>query len=168
MIYRAATPADGPALAAMARTIWIATFAHGSSAEDSAAYLAKTFGPGGELIAALGRPDTDVRLAMAGEAIAGFAKLEPNWLPEPEPGTLQLGQFYVASDWHGRGVARALLDWACARARERGAKALVLTVWEENPRAIRFYTREGFVHVGDYGFAVGAQVDRDLVMRLAL
>ena len=46
--------------------------------------------------------------------------------------------------------------------------SLLLTVWEENHRAKRFYERHGFEHVGDYAFAFGEKVDRDLVMRLAL
>jgi hypothetical protein len=38
--YRDATPDDGPALDAMAREIWIATFAHTAPAADIAAYVA--------------------------------------------------------------------------------------------------------------------------------
>jgi len=41
-------------------------------------------------------------------------------------------------------------------------------VWENNHRARRFYEKLGFVHIGDYGFPVGDQIDTDHIMRLAL
>ena len=44
--------------------------------------------------------------------------------------------------------ASLLMDWAMATARARHAPALLLTVFEENPRAIAFYAKFGFVHVG--------------------
>ena len=41
-------------------------------------------------------------------------------------------------------------------------------VWEENGRARAFYAKHGFVHVGDYAFQTGSQIDRDLIMRREL
>ena len=81
---------------------------------------------------------------------------------------VQLSQLYVAAAWQGAGIAQALMSWVLDTARADGAPALALTVWEENDRAKRFYARYGFVHVGDYAFQTGNQVDRDLIMRLAL
>jgi ribosomal protein S18 acetylase RimI-like enzyme len=166
--YRAAEPADGPELDTMASAIWLETFAHSCSAADAAAYMAKAYGENGQLLADLEKPEIDFHIARAEGRIVGYAKLNPPWLPDAEPGAIQLSQIYVASDWHGRGIAQELMAWTQARARERGATALLLTVWEANHRAIAFYQRQGFVHVGDYAFAVGDQVDRDLILRLAL
>ena len=166
--YRDATPADGPALDAMAQAIWIETFAHGVSAEDAATYLAQAYGPSGKLIADLASGAARFRLAVADGRIVGYAKLNPPWLPDAEPGAMQLSQIYVTSDQHGTGVGKVLLDWAITTAREDGAAALLLTVWEENHRAVAFYRRNGFEHVGDYAFAVGSQIDTDHIMRLAL
>jgi diamine N-acetyltransferase len=166
--YRDAVPADGPELDTMARAIWLETFAHSCSAADAEAYMAKAYGEHGQLRADLGQPDIDFHIACAEERVVGYAKLNPPWLPDAEPGAIQLSQIYVASDWHGCGIAQELMAWTIARARERGATALLLTVWEANHRAIAFYQRQGFAHVGDYAFTVGEQVDRDLILRLAL
>ena len=166
--YRDATPADGAALDAMAQAIWIETFAHGVSAEDAAAYLAQAYGPDGKLLADLSSGAARFHLALADGRVVGYAKVNPPWLPDAEPGALQLSQIYVSSDQHGAGVGKALLNWAIATARAQGATALLLTVWEENHRAAAFYRKHGFEHVGDYAFAVGAQVDTDHIMRLAL
>jgi len=166
--YRDATPGDGEALDAMAQAIWIETFAHGVSAEDAATYLAQAYGPNGKLLADLSSGAARFHLALADGRVVGYAKVNPPWLPDAEPGALQLSQIYVSSDQHGAGVGKALLDWAIATARAEGASALLLTVWEENHRAAAFYRKNGFEHVGDYAFAVGTQVDTDHIMRLTL
>lgn len=170
MIYRDATPADGPALDAMARAIWIETFEHSCSAEDMAAYLGQAYGPDGRLLRDLVDPAHRFHLACDGDAIAGYAKLSPPWLPEETfgPRAKQLSQLYVATPWHGGGVAQALMGWTIATARADGADELVLTVWEHNHRAKRFYDRWGFAYVADYAFQTGSQIDRDLIMRLPL
>jgi len=166
--YRDAMPADGDALDTMAQAIWIETFAHGVSAEDAATYLAQAYGPNGKLLADLSSGAARFHLALADGRVVGYAKVNPPWLPDAEPGALQLSQIYVSSDQHGAGVGKALLDWAIATARAQRATALLLTVWEENRRAAAFYRKNGFEHVGDYAFAVGTQIDTDHIMRLAL
>lgn len=166
--YRLATPADGPELDAVARALWLVTFGESASPENVAAYLDHAYGPNGRLLADLGAPGIAFRIARAEERIIGYAKLTPPWLPDAPADALQLSQIYVEGAWHGQGVARALMDWAIEQARAQGASALLLTVWEHNPRAIRFYHKLGFEHVGDYAFPVGDQLDRDLILRLAL
>jgi len=166
--YRDAAPTDGPELDAMAQAIWLETFGASASPANVAAYLAHAYGPDGVLIRELGDPGRRVHLAIDGGRIIGYTKLIPPWLPDAQPGDLQLSQIYVASSHHGQGVAGKLMDWTIATARAAGAPALLLTVWENNPRARRFYDRLGFVHIGDYGFPVGDQIDTDHIMRLAL
>jgi len=168
--YRSPTPADGPALDAMARQVWMETFEPFTSPANIAAYFTEAYGPDGKLIRDLTNPDVTFRIACDGAAIVGYAKLTPPFLPDPvmTAGAVQLSQLYVAGSHHGSGIAQALMDWATDVARARGATAMLLTVYEANPRAIRFYEKRGFVHIGDYDFPVGDQIDRDLIMRLAL
>lgn len=168
--YRDATPADGPELDAMAIKVWRETFAHSAPPKDIEAYLAKAYGPDGALIRDLSDSTVRYRLATDAGAIVGYAKLCQPFLP-PEDialGGLQLSQLYVASSHHGTGIADALMRWTIDTARQAGANALYLTVWEHNPRAKRFYDKRGFVHIADYAFQTGSQIDRDLIMRLDL
>lgn len=169
-LYRDAAPADGPALDTMAREVWLETFGHSGSAEDIGLYLAKAYGPQGDLIRHLSEPDHRFRLALNGDRIVGYAKLSKPWLPPGDfgPSARQLSQLYTIAGVRGSGVARTLMDWTIDTARADGADELLLTVWEHNPRAMRFYEKIGFVHVGDYEFPMGKQIDRDLIMRLAL
>lgn len=162
------TLADAAELDAMALTSWRDTFEHFYRPDDLAAFIAQSFGPDGWLRQDLANPLVHWQVARADGAIVGFVKRVPPSLEQATPADAQIGQLYVATDWHGKGVAQALMDHAIATARADDAPALLLTVFEENHRAIRFYRRYGFVHVGDYDFPVGKQIDRDLVMRLAL
>ncbi|MFL9840751.1 GNAT family N-acetyltransferase [Sphingomonas sp. ST-64] len=162
------TPADAAALDAMAEASWRDTFARFYKPEDLDAFIDENFGADGRLTRDLANPAIVWQVARAGDAIVGYAKMVTPTLEQAHPTDAQLSQLYIASDWHGRGAAQALMDWSIAHARSRGAPALLLTVFEENHRAIAFYGKYGFVHVGDYAFPVGRQIDRDLVMRLAL
>ena len=53
-------------------------------------------------------------------------------------------------------------------AQAAGATALVLGVWEHNERAKAFYQRFGFREVSAVAFRLGADVQRDLVLRKGL
>ncbi len=77
------------------------------------------------------------------------------------PGVHHVGLFIVATARHGDGTARALLEALVAWARRDGARWLRLNVAEANPRAARFWAREGFVPVRTReGVAVGRLVHR--------
>lgn len=51
----------------------------------------------------------------------------------------------VASHERSAGIGRQLLEWAIARARERGCRLVQLTTDKTRPDAIRFYESLGFV-----------------------
>jgi GNAT superfamily N-acetyltransferase len=96
-----------------------------------------------------------------GFALAGYCKLPIEGL---EPNAGELRQLYVRSAYQNRGLGarlfEAALHWLEAR-----YSPLYIGVWSKNIGAQRFYARYGFVLVGEYGFAVGKQVDRELILR---
>ncbi|WP_433988722.1 hypothetical protein SuNHUV7_23730 (plasmid) [Pseudoseohaeicola sp. NH-UV-7] len=55
---------------------------------------------------------------------------------------------YVRPDWQGSGAAHQLLNAAIMQAKARGIVQLELYVACDNPHAIRFYERAGFVLAG--------------------
>lgn len=169
--YRDAVPGDGPELAAVARRCFTETFGTLYRPADLADFLDRAFGAAG-LPRQIEDPDFAIRLGTDdGARIIGFAKIGPNVLPLPD-GTagpiVELYQLYVLAAHHGDGVGPALIDWAIATARARGAGTLSLTVYVDNHRARAFYRRYGFVDVGRFDFRVGDQIDEDRLMILAL
>ena len=166
--YRPATPADGSALAEMARRSFVETFGTLYRASDLAAFIDQAFGANG-LPSQLSDPAYEVRLALDGEAIVGFAKIGPVAFPGEWPGdAIELHQLYVLGGWHGEGLGPALMDWVVARAKALKRSELILSVYVDNHRARRFYARYGFEEIGRYTFLVGEQEDDDRLMRLRL
>ena len=166
--YRAATPADGPELAEMAKRSFTETFGSLYPASDLATFLDRTFGADG-LPSELDDPAFTVRVATEEKRIIGFAKLGPVAFPGNWPAhATELHQLYVLGGWHGEGVGPALMDWAIAAARDGGRSDMLLSVYIDNHRARRFYQRYGFEEVGRYQFRVGETIDDDRIMRLVL
>jgi ribosomal protein S18 acetylase RimI-like enzyme len=56
-------------------------------------------------------------------------------------------ELVVAKAWRRRGCGRALADAAAVWAREHGAQEILLTVWEGNDAATRFYEQLGWRQV---------------------
>ena len=159
-------------LAELGRQTFTETFAAANQPEDMAAYLAGAYGPDIQL-AQLQDPRCTYLLAeMQGQAV-GYAQLwEGSTLGLPTDAAaakqLEIKQLYVVEDWIGTGLGGALMRRCIELAQASGATALVLGVWEHNERAKAFYQRFGFREVGEVAFKLGADMQRDLVLRKGL
>ena len=60
------------------------------------------------------------------------------------------------------------MSQAHAMARSLSLDWLWLGVWEENPKAIQFYKKLGFVDFGEHEFDLGDERQRDIMMKLSL
>jgi ribosomal protein S18 acetylase RimI-like enzyme len=74
----------------------------------------------------------------------------------------------VLQQYHGKQVGALLYEQALAIAKERKAPFIWLGVWEENPRAIRFYQKQGFVEFDQHIFQLGEDAQTDILMKLNL
>jgi GNAT superfamily N-acetyltransferase len=164
---RDACAADLPAIDRLFRTSFVDTFGALYAPEDLAMFLAQ-FTP--EAWAAeLADPAFAFRIAERDAEPVGYAKLGPVKLPvDPVGKAAELHQLYMLSPAHGGGLGAALMDWVVETVRARGIGELFLSVFTQNHRAQRFYSRYGFEVVGPYHFMVGNQADEDVIMRLAL
>ena len=80
-----------------------------------------------------------------------------------QEGDIELKRIYLLGPWQGGGNGKDLLNRVFEVANARGAKRVLLAVYEENIRAVAFYERTGFVAVGETVFMVGKVPFRDLV-----
>lgn len=163
---RLATVADAESLARLARRTFSDTFGPDNSPEDLALHLERAFTPS-QQARELADPAVRTLLLHAGPTMAAYAQLRRGPAPKcvTSASPIELWRFYVAKDWHGQGIAQALMLRVVADAEEIGADTIWLGVWERNPRAIAFYGKAGFVDVGSHGFLLGndAQTDRIMV-----
>lgn len=167
MITRAAMPADAPALSALGKATFTETFGSLYRPDDLALFL-ETHAEK-NWAAQLADPAYAVCVAEGDGALIAYAKLGPPSLPfTPQGRPIELRQLYVLKPWQGSGLATALMDWAMAEARARGADEMYLSVFVDNHRARAFYARYGFEFVQTYAFMVGTHADEDHIMRAPL
>jgi RimJ/RimL family protein N-acetyltransferase len=90
--------------------------------------------------------DAPYFVAEAGGQIVGWCDIGRNTREGfAHVGVLGTG---VHPDWRGKGIGKALMSAALARARQVGLERIALDVFASNTRAIAFYERSGFVHEG--------------------
>ncbi|TDC44098.1 GNAT family N-acetyltransferase [Micromonospora sp. KC213] len=73
-----------------------------------------------------------------------------------EPGVAEIKRMYVDPAYRGAGVATAILRDLEARAQAAGVRRLVLETGTLQPEAIRFYQREGYERIDNFGPYAGA------------
>jgi diamine N-acetyltransferase len=114
--------------------------------------------------------DSSFYLIFSEEKAIGYAKLRKNSSVESVTGvnTIEIQRFYIVERFHGCGAGEALLRHCVAAARNEGFSSVWLGVWEENPRAQRFYHKHGFETIGGTTFPYGDAAGRNLVMQKSL
>lgn len=169
MTIRRAVEADAPVVAELARRTFFDTFAANNDAGDMALHLARAYGVPQQSAELADPAITTLLVERDGDAVA-YAQLRSGHVPDCVSGAapLEVWRFYVRQEWHGRGIAQALMDRVTAEARERGARTLWLGVWEKNDRARAFYAKCGFADAGEHIFLFGTDPQTDRVMTLSL
>jgi len=116
-------------------------------------------------------PQRAVLTARQNGRIVGYAMLIRGITDDPDvqravqtrPAT-ELSKLYVLNDFHGAGVAAALMDTTLATAAQWRVRCVWLGVNQENLRAQRFYFKSGFKINGTRTFQVGDRRENDYVM----
>ena len=81
---------------------------------------------------------------------------------------MEIERIYVLSSFHGKKVGQFLYEHAIQIARDKNVRFVWLGVWEENPRAIQFYKKNGFVEFDKHIFKLGDDLQTDIMMKLVL
>jgi L-amino acid N-acyltransferase YncA len=86
-------------------------------------------------------------VALSGDAVVGWAALSPV-SDRCVYGGVAEESVYVASDAHGRGVGRALLEALIERSEAAGIWTIQTGIFPENEASVRLHERVGFRIVG--------------------
>ena len=166
---RRATLADAPLIASMGADTFVMSFGAQNTPENVAKHVAHAYGEDIQR-RELADPAVTYLIAEHNGRTAGYAQVREGDAPECISGAnpVEVRRFYLLPDFHGTGIAQALMD-ACAReARRRGGRTLWLGVWSKNPRAIRFYRKWGYEDVGGQTFMLGDDPQQDRVLSMSL
>ena len=159
-------PRDAEQLTQFARSTFLATYSPTHPATALHDYCAREFQL--QTVArSLGDPGVWVGIARSQDGTpVGYIWLDREQPPLPtvETGLLHLRRLFVVPEWHGKGVAAALMDRCKREAARRHASGLWLAVWQEARRPIAFYEKCGFGIAGTSIFQMQGHHDRDYIM----
>jgi ribosomal protein S18 acetylase RimI-like enzyme len=164
VIWRKAGAEDAEALAYLGAATFLASFANDHPGKPLIAHLQR-YHSVDYYATSLADQQVDI---VIGEtplgAPVGYVMLAPPEHPElQQEGDLELKRIYLLGPWQGGGNGKALMAQALDIAVARGAKRLLLAVYESNHRALAFYQRAGFSNIGETIFMVGDVAFRDMV-----
>jgi len=168
LTIRRCTAADAAPVAALGARLFVQAYGRTHPEPELSRYLARSFST--ELFTQqLDDPGVRVLIAEADDgAPLGYAHMRTTGDGRPDGVTaersVEIVRFYVDAQWHGRGLAQALMAACEAEARAMGGDVLWLDVWQEAARPQAFYHRSGFAIVGTATFAFGERQDADYVM----
>lgn len=171
ILIRQATIDDAKLLADLAyATFWDAFAHHPKNApEDLNHYMRQAFSFE-QISMELADPRSLFLIAEIDGDPAGYAKLIIDSIEEgiTAERPVELSRLYSHQEYLGKGVGQNLMDECFARARRHGHDVMWLGVWEYNPRAQRFYEKNGFRVVGKHTFQLGSDPQTDRLMQKEL
>lgn len=171
IILRQATLKDAKLLTDLSFTTFWDAFAHHpkNAPEDLSHYMRQAFNID-QITAELTDPNSIFLIASIDEKPAGYAKLILNSTEDGITAAypVELSRLYSHQEYLGRGVGQNLMDACFERGHDEGCDVMWLGVWEFNPRAQRFYEKNGFSIVGKHTFQLGADPQMDLLMQKQL
>jgi diamine N-acetyltransferase len=157
------------ALQKIGRQTFSETFAESNSAENMAKYLEEAYSLE-KLTEELNNPNSFFYFAMLDEKVIGYLKINMGGSQTElkDNDALEIERIYVLKDFHGKKVGQLLFDKAIAIAKGQQVAYVWLGVWEENKRALQFYTKNGFVEFDQHIFVLGDEAQTDIMMKLEL
>lgn len=163
-----ATTDDAKILTDLAYTTFWDAFAHHpkNAPDDLAHYMRQAFSLE-QITAELSDEKSIFLIAEIDGEAAGYAKII---IDNIEPGItaekpVELSRLYSHQKFLGQGIGQTLMDACFGRAVEESRDVMWLGVWEFNPRAQRFYEKNGFQVVGKHVFQLGSDPQTDLLMQ---
>ncbi|ATP55802.1 GNAT family N-acetyltransferase [Pedobacter ginsengisoli] len=151
------------------RETFIETFADSNTEEDMSKYLENSFSDS-RLTDELNNPDSLFYIAWEDDKPVGYLKLNTGIAQTElqDQKALEIERIYVKSSHLGKKVGQLLYEKALDVALQKNNSYLWLGVWEKNPRAIRFYEKNGFIAFDKHIFKMGDDEQVDIMMKREL
>lgn len=151
------------------RETFFETFSESNSEENVQKYLDESFSIE-KLASELTDKNSEFYFALLDEEVIGYLKVNfgDSQTELKDNKALEIERIYVSKEFHGKNVGQLLYEKAIEVAKEKNVDYVWLGVWEENPRAISFYKKNGFVEFDKHIFKLGNDEQIDIMMKLYL
>jgi len=148
---------------------FIESFAELNTVENMQLYLEKSFSLK-NLEKELGNHESEFYFAEYKSEVIAYLKV--NWgkaqNEQSLPNALEIERIYVLNEFQGMRIGKQLFEYAVGIANKRNLNKLWLGVWDQNLKAIEFYTRQGFIEFDSHAFYLGKELQTDLMMKLEI
>lgn len=153
----------------ISKLTFLESFSAGNTEENMSKYLESEFSFE-KLNTELIDQNSEFYFASIGDIIIGYIKLNfgPSQTELKDDNALEIERIYVIKEFQGKNVGQLLYTKAIQIARQKNFNYVWLGVWEENPRAINFYRKNGFVEFDKHIFKLGNDEQVDIMMKLKL
>ena len=162
-------PDDLDQLQKIGRQTFYETFSPGNTKDNMNKYLEEGFSTK-KLAAELADNNATFYFAILAGKVIGYLKLNfgQSQTELQDNKALEIERIYVLKEYFGKNGGQLLYDKALKIARQINANYLWLGVWEENPGAINFYKKNGFVEFDKHIFKLGDDKQTDIMMKLEI
>lgn len=169
MKIRKVTNNDLEALVKIGKETFSETYTSQNKKENMTHYLTSVFSTE-QLTTELRDPNSQFYFVELNNVPIGYLKLNtgPAQTEIKDSPALEIERIYVLKEYHGKQVGQKLYDKALEIAHMLQVEYVWLGVWEQNPRAIRFYEKNGFVAFDRRVFQLGDEQQTDSMMKLVL
>ncbi len=145
------------------------TFSSGNSEENMKGYLDNGFSTD-KLKIELSDKRSEFYFAVLDDNVIGYLKVNSGQSQTEikDDNALEIERIYVLKEFQGKKVGQLLYEKAMEVSKQKGVDYVWLGVWEENPGAIRFYKKNGFVEFDKHIFKLGDDEQTDIMMKLQI
>ncbi len=163
------TISDIDELQKIGRQTFYETFSESNTEENMKNYLESGFSVD-KIKTDLSDENAEFYFAKIDKKIIGYLKLNfgQSQTELKDDKALEIERIYVLKEFQGKKVGQILYDKAIEIAKQKKADFVWLGVWEENPRAINFYKKNGFVEFDKHIFKLGNDEQTDIMMKLKI
>ncbi len=166
--FRPGTQSDALCLSALATQVFLDTYATSGINADLANEASQLYSLSA-FESRLRNRDSEITIAEAGGYLVGFLDLElDSTCPVAEVLGPEVLRVYVQAPFQRKGLGKALLQGAEARAQVLGAQFLWLTAWVGNAGALAFYPTVDYKDVGNMQYVINGKSYENRVFAKAL
>lgn len=164
-----ATLEDIEQLQKIGRETFFETFSSSNTEENMKQYLEEGFSIE-KLTDELSNENSEFYFALSETKVIGYLKINfgISQTELKDEKALEIERIYVLKEFHSKKVGQILYEKAIEIANRKNSDYVWLGVWEENPRAISFYKKNGFVEFDKHIFRLGDDEQTDVMMKLNL
>lgn len=169
LLIRKASFKDISDLQKISKRTFLETYTSGNTEEDMLKYLEEEFTTE-KLKLELNNNESEFYFAILSNNIIGYLKINfgESQTDLKDKNALEIQRIYVLKELQGKKIGKALYQKAVEVAKQKELDYLWLGVWEDNPKAIQFYQKIGFVAFDRHIFQLGTDAQTDIMMKLQL